>query len=157
MSEIGQEFYICEVAWSSGKLQDGLNTKKMAEKKSKPRIIKDYGNLSDEIKEQLKLVYPLGFAEHLVTYMTKDGEKRKGLPFETEDAILLVKMTVAWAEAIIEDDEDYDAEGNLKSKVRTKYEDKYDDLDFIKELNSNDDNEFDDEEGGPLEEDDDFL
>lgn len=107
---------------------------------SKPRIVKDYEKLSEEIIEQIKLVYPMGFVKHLVTFTNKDGEKKKGLPFETEDYYYLIRMTENKAEAIIEDDEDYDEDGNLKESVRSSYEDKYEDDDFLNELNDNEDN-----------------
>ncbi len=111
---------------------------------SKPRIIKDYAKLSDELKEQLKLVYPLGFTDHLIPFVNRLGERKKGLPFEMEDAILLVRMTVSQAQAIIEEDPDYNDEGRLRKGAQSEYEDKFEDLDFIKELNSNEDNDFDD-------------
>lgn len=115
---------------------------------TKPRIIKDYEKLSEETLEQIKLVYPMGFTKHLVPFINKDGEQRKGLPFETEDYYYLVRMSIAKAEAIIEEDDDFDKDGNLKTSVKTKYEEKHDDEDFLNELNSNDDNDlgFDEDE-----------
>jgi len=120
---------------------------------SKPRIVKDYEKLSDEVVEQLKIIYPYGFTKHLVVFKNKEGELKKGLPFETEDYYYLIRMTEQKALNIVEEDEDYDDDGILKKKVRSKFEDKYEDDDFIKELNSNDDNElgFDDEEDSGVE------
>ena len=115
---------------------------------SKPRIVKDYEKLSEEVTEQLKLVYPRGFTRHLVKFKNKEGELKKGLPFETEDHYYLIRMTEAKADAIIENDDDYDDDGNLKSKAKNLYENKYDDEDFLNDLNSNDDNDYDDEEIG---------
>ena len=109
---------------------------------SKPRIVKDYEKLSDEVVEKIKLIYPYGFTNHLVTFTNKEGEKKRGLPFETEDYYYLIRMTEQKALNIVEEDDDYDDDGVLKPKVRTKFEDKYEDEDFIKELNSNDDNEL---------------
>jgi len=108
----------------------------------KPRIIKDYHKLSEEVIEQIKLVFPMGFSKHLVIFKNREGEIRKGLPFETEDYYYLIRMSEAKAEAIIEDDDDYDSDGNLKKSVKTKYEDKYEDEDFLNELNSNEDNDL---------------
>lgn len=121
---------------------------------NKPRVIKDYEKLPEEVVEQIKLVYPLGFTRHLISFMNKDGEKKKGLPFETEDFYFLIRMTEAKAEAIIENDEDYDENGVLKKNVMQKYEDKYEDEDFLNDLNDNEDNNlgFDEE----LNEDDDY-
>lgn len=113
---------------------------------SKPRVIKDYEKLPPEVVEQVKLVYPRGFTRHLVSFVNKDGEKKKGLPFETEDFYYLIRMTEAKAENIIEQDDDYDKDGNLKAKAKARYEDKYDDLDFLDDFNSNDDNDFGDDD-----------
>ncbi len=118
---------------------------------SKPRIIKDYEKLSEDVLEQIKLVYPMGFTKHLVSFTNKDGEKKKGLPFETEDYVYLVRMNEAKAEAIIEEDDDYDDDGVLKSNVKEAYEEKHEDEDFLNELNSNEDNDL----GDDIEEEDD--
>ena len=109
---------------------------------NKPRVIKDYHKLSEEVIEQIKLVFPMGFTKHLITFTNRDGEKRQGLPFETEDYYYLIRMSTAKAEAIIEDDDDYDKSGNLKESVKTKYEDKYEDENFLNDLNSNEDNDL---------------
>jgi len=109
---------------------------------SKPKVIKDYEKLTAEVLEQIKLVYPMGYLNHLVTFTNREGEKRKGLPFETEDYYYLIRMSEANAESIIEDDDDFDDDGNLKEKVKLKYEDKHEDEDFLNELNSNPDNDL---------------
>jgi hypothetical protein len=97
---------------------------------NKPRVIKDFEKLDPEIQEQIKLKYPDGFYSHLVYYTNRDGQSVTALPFETEDKYYLVRMTVIQAKAIIEDDDDYDLEGNLKDEVRERYEDKYSDSDM---------------------------
>lgn len=109
---------------------------------SKPRVIKDYEKLPEEVLEQIKLVYPRGFSRHLVSFVNRDGERKKGLPFETEDYYYLIRMTEQKAENIIEADEDYDEDGVLKKRVKKQYEDKYDDLDFLDDLNANEDNDL---------------
>lgn len=109
---------------------------------SKPKVIKDYDKLPEEVVEQIKLVYPRGFRQHLISFMNREGERKMGLPFETEDRYYLIRMTTDRAANIIADDEDYDEDGILKSKVKARYEDKYDDLDFLDDLNANDDNDL---------------
>jgi len=109
---------------------------------SKPRVIKDYDKLTEEVKEQIKLVYPMGYAQHLVSFVNKAGEKKKGLPFETEDYVYLIRMSEAKAEAIIEEDDDYNDDGVLRDKAKSDYEDKHMDEDFLNELNSNEDNDL---------------
>ncbi len=108
---------------------------------SKPRVVKDYEKLPDNIKEQLKLVYPKGFTEHLVSFVNKEGEKKLGLPFETDDYYYLIRMSVNKAVSIIEDDDDYDDDGNLKDFIKEEYEEKYSDVDYL-DSNVNDDNDF---------------
>lgn len=109
---------------------------------SKPKVIKDYDKLSDEVKEQIKLVYPRGFAHHLISFTNRNGEKKMGLPFETEDFYYLIRMTPVRAEQIIEDDDDFDDDGVLKADVMEGYTEKYVDEESLS-LNANDDNEFD--------------
>lgn len=93
---------------------------------SKPRVVKDYDKLDPEIIEQIKLAYPAGFYQNLVSYMDKDGNKRMALPFETDEKYYLVRMSVQKAKEIIEDDDDYDDDGMLKDDILQDYSDKYD-------------------------------
>lgn len=81
---------------------------------SKKRIVKDFEALPDELIARIKLEYPYGFAQHLLSYTNKDGNKVSALPFETEDVYYLIRMTVQEAHQIIEEDEDYDEGGTLR-------------------------------------------
>lgn len=81
---------------------------------SKKRIVKDYENLPEEIVSRVKMEYPHGFANNLVSFTNKDGKKVSALPFETEDVYYLIRMTVNEAKQIVNEDEDYDEEGNLR-------------------------------------------
>lgn len=81
---------------------------------NKKRIIKDYDSLPEDILTRIKMQYPRGFAQSLVSYINKDGKKVSALPFETEDIYYLVRMTIQEAKQIIEDDEDYDDDGILR-------------------------------------------
>lgn len=81
---------------------------------SKKRIVKDYEALPEELLARIKLEYPYGFVQHLLTYTNRDGQKVSALPFETEDVYYLIRMTIQEAHQIIEDDEDYDEEGTLR-------------------------------------------
>lgn len=93
---------------------------------SKPRVVKDYDKISEEVLEQIKLTYPYGFEKHLVTFKNPKGAFVSALPFETEDRYYLIRMTRSEAQQIIEDDDDYSDDGILKDKVRDEYEEKYD-------------------------------
>ncbi|BDS10231.1 hypothetical protein [Aureispira anguillae] len=108
---------------------------------NKPKIIKSYENLSDELLEQIKLTYPRGFWRHLISFSDAKGVRQKGLPFETEDKSYLIKMSRARAKNIIAEDDDFDDDGNLKTKVKEKYIDNQDGLEFL-DSNTNTDNMF---------------
>tara|TARA_R110001592_G_scaffold96041_3_gene276144 strand:+ start:4825 stop:5196 length:372 start_codon:yes stop_codon:yes gene_type:complete len=92
---------------------------------SKPRVIKDFDKLDVEIQEQIKLSYPEGFEDNLIYFTNKEGKRVSALPFETEEKYYLVRMTVEEAQQLIEDDDDYDADGNLKDDIKEEYEEKH--------------------------------
>jgi hypothetical protein len=108
---------------------------------SKPRLVKDYDKLDEKVKEQIKLVYPEGFEQHLISYTTKDGEKKLALPFETDEVYYLVRMTIEKAKDIILLDDDYDEDGILRDDIRKGFLNKYEDIDYMA-FNSNEDNDF---------------
>ena len=95
---------------------------------SKQRVFTTFEKLSEEIKERIKLEYPFGFSENLISFYDKDGMRVSALRFETEEKIYLVKRSVATAERIVEEDNDYDSDGNLKQDVQDDYYEKYQDI-----------------------------
>ena len=97
---------------------------------SKPRVIKNYEKLGDEVLEQIKFNYPEGFAKHLIRFTDVNGRLTSALPFETEEKYYLIRMTKTEALEIIDDDDDYDDDGILLDDVRDEYADKYDDDDI---------------------------
>ena len=88
----------------------------------KPRIAKDYDKLTEELINQIKIEYPFGFEENLISYKDARGNKISALPFETEEVYYLVRMTKAEAQQIIEDDDDYDNDGNLREDFAEEIE-----------------------------------
>jgi len=100
---------------------------------NKLRVIQDYEKLTDELKEQIKLVYPEGYSQHLISFNNSKGEKVSALRFETFEKIYLIRMSIRKAEQIIEDDSDYDNDGNLKEGIKEKYEDEYSDIEYLSE------------------------
>ena len=98
---------------------------------SKPRVIKDYDKLDMQTVEQIKLTYPLGFSESLIRFTNREGKLVSALPFETEDKYYLVRMTVSEAEKIIEEDSDYDIDGNLRESIKEEYETKHPDIEYV--------------------------
>lgn len=97
------------------------------QKVKKPRVVKDYDNLPEEIVNQLKLEYPLGFSNHLIKYKDHKGNTVSALPFEAEDKYYLVRMSVAEAIDLIEKDEDYDEAGILREDSKEELLEKLDD------------------------------
>ncbi len=81
---------------------------------SKKRIVKDYDALPEDIVRLIKMKYHSGYAEHLITYSDKEGKKVSALPFETDDAHYLIRMTVLEAKRLVKEDVDYDDEGQLR-------------------------------------------
>jgi hypothetical protein len=94
---------------------------------NKPKVVKDYEKVSEEVLEQIKLNYPRGFRKNLITFKNAKGQFVSALPFETEDRYYLIRMTVSEAVEIIKNDDDYNDDGTLKKKIRDAYEDKYND------------------------------
>ena len=80
----------------------------------KKRIVKDYDRLPEELIARIKLEYPFGFEDNLVSYKDAKGLKVSALPYDTEDVYYLVRMTKLEAQRIIEEDDDYDDAGNLR-------------------------------------------
>ncbi len=111
----------------------------------KPRVIKDYEKLDEGIQQQIKLAYPLGFDEHLISYKDREGRRVSALPFETDDRYYLVRMTKMEARQIISDDDDYDDDGSLKEDVKESYSDKFSDVDYMSDYITGDDADEDDE------------
>lgn len=106
---------------------------------NKLRVVVDYEKLSDELIEQVKLVYPTGFYQHLISFINSKGERISALRFETFEKIYLIRMTNKMAKQIIEEDPDY-SDGNLKDSIRELYEEEHSDIDYLSENDNYEDN-----------------
>ena len=122
---------------------------------NKPRVIKDFEKLDDIIQEQIKLSYPNGFSEYLVSYNDKEGQKRTALPFETDEKYYLVRMTVSEAVQIVDDDEDFDDDGMLKDEIKEEYEEKFSDVEYLNSDESDNDETDNDDSDDDYDDDDD--
>lgn len=100
---------------------------------NKPKVIKNYNKLDKELQEQIKLIYPDGFADNLIQFFDRNGKNITVLPFETEEKYYMLRMTENEAVAIVDEDSDYNDEGFLKGSIKQSYEDKYSDIDHIAE------------------------
>ena len=92
---------------------------------NKPKVIQNFEKLSTEIQEQIKLYYFEGFSEHLIEFTSPEGKLITVLPFETEDEIYMVRMTLRKAMQLVDHDTDYDEDGVLLRSRRERYEEKY--------------------------------
>ena len=95
----------------------------------KPRVVKDYEKLDTQVQDLIKLEYPYGFEENLVKFTNAEGKRVSALPFETEEKYYLVRMTMEEAQAIIEEDDDYDDDGNLTDDAKEEIEERVDEFD----------------------------
>ena len=84
---------------------------------AKKRIIKDYDAISPEILVNVKLKYPTGYADHLVSYSDREGKKVSALPFETEDAHYLIRMTIIEAKRLVKDEDELEDDIALKDEM----------------------------------------
>lgn len=103
---------------------------------AKKRIVKDYDSLSEDIVRQVKMAYPTGFADHLVTYTDKEGKKVSALPFDTEEIYYLIRMTVLEAKRIVKEDDDFNEDGILRKGFA--------DAEPEEEFENNEDDDLDD-------------
>ena len=94
---------------------------------SKPRVIKDYDKLEDAVTTAIKLSYPYGFETKLIQFKNKEGKLISALPFETEDYYYLIRMTQDEERNIMEEDDDFDEDGNLTEEAIERLEDELDD------------------------------
>jgi hypothetical protein len=96
---------------------------------NKPRIVKDYEKVSEEVLAQIKLEYPFGFEKKLIQFKNQKGKFVSALPFETDDYYYLIRMTRVEAQELIEEDDDYDDDGNLTNDAKDRLEEYVDDPD----------------------------
>jgi hypothetical protein len=58
----------------------------------KKKVIKDYKNLPEEIRESIREKYPQGYLNDVVTFFNKDKQLVSALPYETDEISYLIKM-----------------------------------------------------------------
>ena len=80
----------------------------MANKVSKPKLVKDWDKMPKEIVAAIKAEYPNGFSHKLINYTTPKGEKVLALPYDMDDIAYLVRVTVMESKNVFKDDDDDD-------------------------------------------------
>ena len=80
----------------------------ITKKSNKPRSIVSFINLSPELQEEVKKLYPLGFTDAMMRIEKPNGDFFYAVPFDTEEVAYLVKIDVKIDDkAHEEDDKDY--------------------------------------------------
>ncbi|NOQ26076.1 MAG: hypothetical protein GQ564_11990 [Bacteroidales bacterium] len=80
---------------------------------AKKKIVLDYEKLDVETINGIKMKYPNGYKDHLVTFSNTQGRYISALPFEGEEIYYLVRMTELEAMQIIREDSDFGRDGKL--------------------------------------------
>jgi len=80
----------------------------------KKRIVLDYEKLPEDTISNIKIEYPDGYEDNLITFTNKEGRFISALPFETDEIYYLIRMTEGEARQIINDDDDFGDDGKLR-------------------------------------------
>jgi len=81
---------------------------------AKKRVVIDYDKLPEETINLIKMEYPDGYEDNLITFTNAEGRYISALPFDTEEIYYLIRMTAGEARQIVKDDEDFDSAGKLR-------------------------------------------
>ncbi len=80
----------------------------MAKVISKKRLVTSFNNLSQELQDAVKELYPTGFSDAMMRVDKPNGDFFYAVPFETEEISYLVKIDVKIDDiSEEEDDKDY--------------------------------------------------
>lgn len=94
----------------------------MAPNNSKKRLVVSFNNLSVELQEQMKALYPLGYSDVMMRIDKPNGDFFYAVPFETEEVSYLVKIDVKIDE-VRDDDDDKDFFGDDEIKGADEIQD----------------------------------
>ncbi len=100
------------------------------ENQVKPKALTSFEKLDRHMQERIKLEYPFGFADNLISFNDREGNRVSALIFEAEDKIYLIRMTNEIATKLVEEDDDYGDDGILKAEIQENYEEKYQEEDI---------------------------
>ena len=107
----------------------------------KSRIFRTYKMLPSEMTEQLKLIFPRGFKQHLIAIKNLNGEMCFALRYITENCIYFITLSPEKAQKIILLDSDFNEQGILLEERKSEILDKYPHMTFVLKLNENLDNQ----------------
>ena len=86
----------------------------MAQNNTKKRLVTSYNNLTAEQQEEVKALYPRGFAEVLTRIDKPNGDFFYVVPYETDEVSYLVKIDVKIDDSTDDVDEDFYGDDELK-------------------------------------------
>lgn len=108
---------------------------------SKPKVIKDFTKLDEDMQEQILEQYPNGYEESLILFTDRDGKYAQALPYETEDKYYLLRMPAVKTKKVAAD-----AEGSAPEEEEEEGGGGYTDLDTMQiggNRRNDDDEEYD--------------
>ena len=72
---------------------------------AKKRLVVSFNNMTPELQEEVKAVYPAGYTDFMMRIDKPNGDFFFAVPFETEEISYLVKIDVKIDDAPTEDDD----------------------------------------------------
>ena len=85
-----------------------------AQNNTKKRLVTSYNNLTAEQQEEVKALYPRGFAEVMTRIDKPNGDFFYVVPYETDEVSYLVKIDVKIDDSTDDVDEDFYGDDELK-------------------------------------------
>lgn len=86
----------------------------MAQNNTKKRLVTSYNNLTTEQQEEVKALYPRGFAEVMTRIDKPNGDFFYVVPYETDEVSYLVKIDVKIDDSTDDVDDDFYGDDELK-------------------------------------------
>ena len=74
---------------------------------TKLSLITDYDKLNDELKKQIKLVYPAGFYHSIIEFTDSKRKKVRAIRFETDERIYMLRLSKKMVNQLMEGDEEF--------------------------------------------------
>ena len=96
---------------------------------TKKRLVVSFNNLSLDLQEQVKALYPLGYTDAMMRIDKPNGDFFFAVPFETDDTSYLVKIDVKIDEVGADDDDkDFYGDDDLKGADEFANDDSEEDI-----------------------------
>jgi len=86
----------------------------MTPNSTKKRLVTSFNNLSSEQQEEVKALYPRGYADVMTRIDKPNGEPIFVVPYETDEISYLVKVDVKIDDATNDVDDDFYGDDELK-------------------------------------------